>query len=153
MWCSPIELAISIKRLDIAQQLVIAGANPIHPTSNYVSGVIQLFDEYYEFGTNQYIRWLFHHHLLSDEIPNFIKNVLKLDIFNDAGVRMFNTVGRHPAHAILTCGNEEMVRQLLQKYPHSLLTVKDGSGMTALQIASQKGDLESVEILLKLYKA
>ena len=149
--CSPIELAVDIKRIDIAQQLVMAGANPIHPSLDEVDGVLQILEEYYEFGTNQYICWLLHEHLLSSELPQFIKTVLELDIFNNGGMAMFNEVGRHPAHALLTCGNEEMVRQLLIKQ-HSYLSVKDATQRTALQIATEKGDLESVEILLKFYR-
>ena len=142
-----------IKRIDIAQMLVQAGANPIHPSLDYISGVVQLLEEYYEFGTNRYISWLLQEHLLSYQLPKFIESVVMLDIFNDAGMHMFDAVGRHPAHALLTCGNEEMVRQLLKKKNPSLLTVRDVSGRTALQVASQEGDLESVEILLKLYTA
>lgn len=149
---SPIALALLIKRIDIAQRLVQAGANPIHPSFDYTSGVLQLLKEYYEFGTNQYICWLLQQHLLCDEIPQFIKNVVMLDIFNDSGMSMFNAVGRHPAHALLMCGNEEMIKQLLKKYRPSLLTRTDNTGRTPLQIASHQGDLESVEILLKMYK-
>lgn len=148
--CSPIELAMDIKRIDIAQLMVMKGANPIHPSLERVDGVLQLLEEYYEFGTNHFISWLLHHHLLSHELPQFIKTIFELDIFNKGGMRMFNDVGRHPAHALLTCGNEEVVRQLLNKR-HSLLTVKDATQRTALLIATQRGDLESVEILLKFY--
>ena len=131
-----------------------AGANPINPSLEDAAGVPQLLDEYYEFGTNQYIRWLLNQHLGRSEIPQFIRDVSALDIFNATGIKMFNEAGHHPAHAFLTCGNKEMVRQFLQKYSHSrphLLTVKDATGRTALQIASQNRDFESVEILLQLY--
>ena len=150
-WCTPIELAISIRRLDIAKQLVIAGANPIHPTlDDRASGVIQLLGEYFEYGTNHYISWLLHEHLLSHEIPQFIEDVMKVDIFNDIGNRMFNRAGRLAAHAFLTCGSEEMAMLLLEHHGNHLLTIKDTSNRTALQVAAQMGDLESVNILLKL---
>ena len=130
----------------------MAGANPIHPSLEDASGVLQLLDEYYELGTNEYISWLLHQHLLSHEIPSFIETVVKLDIFNDMGMDMFNKVGRHPAHALFMCGNEEMVRQLLEHHKDLQVNVKDGTGRTALQIATEEGDFESVTILLKFYK-
>ena len=131
---------------------MIAGANPIHPSLDRASGVLQLLNEYYEFGTNEYIFWLLHQYLLSDEITPFIERVMNLDIFNESGMRMFDTVGRHPAHALLTCGNEEMVRRLLEKHPEIKVNIKDGSERTALQIATENGDLDSVRILLKIYR-
>ncbi len=145
-------MAINVKRIDIAQQLVMAGANPIHPSLEDTSGVLQLLDEYYEFGTNKYISWLLHQHLLSHEVPRFIEDVVKQDIFNKNGMIMFNRVGRHPAHALLTCGSEEMVRQFLDHHKDLKVNVKDGTGRTALQIATEEGDFESVTILLKYYK-
>ena len=152
---SPIQLAMNLKRMDIAQQLVKAGANPIHPSLDRVYDVPQLLTEFYEFGTNQYIAWLLHEHLPLNERPNFIKTVVELDICNEASMRLFNGVGRHPAHALLTSGSEEMIMQFLDKPGPSganLLTVKDSTQRTALQIATKKGDLESVDILLKLYR-
>ncbi len=128
------------------------GANPIHPSLDETSGVLQLLNEYYEFGTNDYISWLLHQYLLSHEVTKFIDDIVKLDILNDVGIRMFSEVGRHPAHALLTCGNEEMVSKLLEHHTDLQVTVKDGTGRTALQIATENGDLESVVILLKFYK-
>ena len=148
--CSIVELGIKNKRMDVAKQLVMAGANPIHPSLDNISGVAQILEEYYEFGTNEYMYWLLHEHLLSDELPKFINTVVNLDIFNESGKRMFTAVGRHPAHAVLTCGHEEMARQFLETHGPDWLYVKDATGKTALQISAQKGDLESVDILLTL---
>ena len=149
-WCSVVELGIMNKRMDVAKLLVISGANPIHPSLDNISGVVQLLEEYYEFGTNYYMRWLVHEHLLSHELHDFIKTVVDLDIFNESGIRMFTEVGRHPAHAVLTCGHEELARQFLKRHDPCLLYVKDATGRTALQISAQRGDLESVSTLLKL---
>ena len=148
-WCSIVQLGIQNKRMDVAKQLVMAGANPIHPSLDDASGVIQLLEEYYEFGTNQYVYWLLHQHLLSHELPQFIETVVNLDIINESCLRMFTTVGRHPVHAFLTCGHEEMANQFLKRHGQDLLYVWDTAGRTALQISAQKGDLESVNTLLK----
>jgi len=147
-----VELAIKTKRIDIAKELVIAGANPIHPSLEQVSGVIQILEEYYEFGTNEYMLWLLREHIPPNEIPQFIEEVMALEIFNESGMRMFNEVGRHPVHAFLSCGNEEMVRKLLEHHGRDQLTVKDATGVTALQIATELGDFESVKMLLKFYR-
>ena len=149
-WCTPIELAISLRRLDTAKQLVMAGANPIPPTLDTKSGVVQLFQEYCKFGTNHYISWLLHEHLSSHEIPHFIENVMKLGILNEEAERMFDRVGRHAAHAFLTCGHEEIAKQLLRHHGDHLLIIKDTTERTALQIAAEMGNTESVDILLKL---
>ena len=150
--CSPIELAIKNKRIDIARQLVVAGANPINPREDVTHGVVQLLDEFYEFGTNKYISWLLCQHLLPHEIPQFIeKDIIKYNIFNEDSMKMFEIVGRHPAHALLTCGNKEVVTQFLSHHEDVEVNIKDGVGRTALKIATENCDHESVKILLKIY--
>ena len=150
---SPVEMAISLKRLDIAKLLVKAGSHPIDPRitmNSKVEGIVQLLKEYYEFGTNHYITWLFREYLLSDALPDFIETVSNLEILEEATVSMFAGVGRHPAHAILTCGHEGMVRRLVVQYGSDLLTIKDKRGKSALQHAAETGDLEAVETLIKM---
>lgn len=150
-WCSPVELAINLRRIDIAKLMVIAGANPIHPSLSNVSGVVQLLNEYYEFGTNQYLRWLLNQHTSLNELPQLITNILKLDIFNESAKRISARVGRHLAHAFLICGHEKMTRKFIEHRGVDMLNSKDATGKTALQIAAQMGDVESVSIILKLY--
>ncbi len=150
---SLIELAIDLKRLDIAKILVQSGAHPIDPcipTANEMVGVIQLLEEYYKFGTNYYITWLLHEYLLSDDLPEFMETVINLDIFSDAAMEIFTEVGRHPAHAILTCGHEEMIRQFIEHHGSHLLIIKDETGKSALQISAESGNMESVKILVNM---
>ena len=150
---SPIELAIDLKRFDIVKLLVRSGAHPIDPcipTGNKPVGATQLLEEYYEFGTNHYITWLLHEYLLSDDLPEFIETVVNLDIVSDATMKLFAGVGRHPAHAILTCGHEEMMRKFIKHHGSELLIIKDETGKGALQISAERGDLESVRILLNM---
>lgn len=150
---SPIELAIDLRRFDIVQLMVTLGAHPIDPcisTGEKVVGVIQLLEEYYEFGTNHYILWLLHEHLLSHDLPGFMEAVVKLEIFDEDTMKMFGNVGRHPAHAILTCGHEDLIKMFIERHGHDLLTIKDGSGMSALEISAERGDLESVKILVNM---
>jgi hypothetical protein len=151
-WCSMIELAIDIQRMDIAKVLVRGGMNAIYigMDPNEVSGVVQLFNEYYGFGTNCYISWLLHEHLSYNEVPEFIDKVMKVNIFNGSAMDMFYAVGRHPAHALLTCGHEEMSKKFLETHGHEYLTVSDGTGKTALQISAERGDLVSVKVIFSL---
>ncbi len=150
---SPIELAIGLKRFDIAKLLVKLGAHPIDPCvslGSRVVGVIQLLREYYKFGTNHYITWLLHEYLLSDDLPEFIESVIDLNILNETTMSMFAEVGRHPAHAILACGHEEMIRNFIDQHGSNLLITKDETGTSALQISAEWGAFESVKTLVNL---
>ncbi len=150
---SPIELAIHLRRLDIVKLLIKSGAHPIDPcvpTGNKMVGIIQLFKEYYEFGTNHYITWLLHEYLLSDDLPEFIETVVNLGIFSKTVIDMFITMNRHPAHAILTCGHEEMIRKFVDYHGSNLLVIKNTTGKGSLQIAAERGDVESVRILVNM---
>lgn len=150
----PLELAIMNRRLDVVKLMVKRGANPIAvPGLRSVKGVIPLMEEYYEFGTNEYIKWLFHEHLHPSEVEIFIQKVLQLDIFNDVAKTMFEQSGRHRAHALLTCGHEGMAKALLDHPKHggsNLLNEKDAAEFTALQVAAYHGDMESVKVIMKL---
>ena len=156
--CSPIELAIQIKRIDVAKQMVLAGADPICATVEINEQIIPLFLEFFEFGTNSYMSWLLHEYLLPDQISEFIERVLeKKDmIFSSYAKQEFKDgAGRHYAHAALTCGHAEMIMRFIERFPtdgegHQMLTVKDSAERTALQIAAANGDLESVHILLNM---
>ena len=150
--CSMIELAIDIQRMDIAKVLVKGGTNAIYigRNPNEVSGVVQLFSEYYSLGTNDYISWLLHEHLSYSEVPEFIDEVMKVEIFNDVAMDMFDDVGRHPAHALLTCNHEIMSKKFLEKHGYKYLTISDATGKTALQISAERGDLGSVKVIFSL---
>ena len=155
--CCPLELAIQMQRIDLAKQMVQAGANPVCADEALVEQILPLFIEFYEFGTNQYMSWLLHEHLAQDEIPNFIESVLeKKDmIFSEYAKESFKKeAGRHHVHAALTCGHEEMITKFIKRFPtddgKKILKVKDCVDRTALQIASANGDLESVTTLLNL---
>ena len=150
---SPFQLAIELRRLDIVKLLVISGAHPIDPcipAGRKIVGIVHLLEEYYELGTNHYITWLLHNYLLSDDLPQFIESVTTLDILNKETVKTFSTVGRHPAHAILTCGHEELIRKFIKHHGPNLLTIKDENKKGALQISVESGDMESVKILVNM---
>ena len=150
---SPFQLAIELRKFDIVKLLLTSGAHPIDPcipAGKKVTGMVQLLEEYYQFGTNQYISWLLHDYLLSDDLPKFIEAVVALDILNKETMKIFSSVGRHPAHAILTCGHEELIRKFIKHHGANLLTVKDGNMKSALRISAESGDMESVKILVNM---
>ena len=148
-----LELPIDLKRFDIARMLVKKGADPIDSQGVNGQGVVALMEEYYQFGTNHYLKWLLQEHIPLGKIPDFIERVMNANIFNEEAKGIFKRARRHHAHALLICGNEDMARALI-KHPNyggsELLVAKDDTGKTALQIAAELGDLESVQTLLLL---
>ena len=156
--CCPLELAIKMQRIDLAKQIVHAGANPVCADESIVEQILPLFNEFYEFGTNHYMSWLLHEHLPQSEISGFIDSVLEREdiIFSEYSKKSFReTAGRHHVHAALTCGHEEMITKFIEHFPtdddgQNMLKVKDCADRTALEIAATNGDLESVTALLRL---
>ena len=156
-WCSPIELAIQLQRIDIAKKIVQAGANPIY-AKYIVQQTLPLFLEFFEFGTNHYMSWLLHQHLPQSDVSKFIEDVLNMKevIFSDYAKASFKIgAGRHHLHAPLTCGHKEMILKFLERFPttdenEDTLRVKDSADRTALQIAAANGDDTSVHTLLKM---
>ena len=156
--CSPIELALQLRRIDIAKKLVRGGADPILCANRESSRrIIPLFLEFYEFGTNLYYSWLLHEYIPHEETSAFIESVLERReaIFGDYARQTFEKgSGRHYLHAPLTCGHAGMIKAFLREYStvngEDTLRVKDKAGRTALQIAATNGDVESFTTLLEL---
>ena len=145
---SPLSFAILLQRFDIAAVLTERGADPLLDLGD---GTLTCMVEYLHFGTNKFFSWLFQDHLLTNEITQFVEHLLPAmgDILGEECVKMFNDYYKHPAHAILTCGNEEVVKSFVYN-DMSLLSEKDPNGKTALQIAAGQGDVTSVKLLLNL---
>ena len=144
---SPLSFAILLQRIDVAALLTEKGADPLLDLGD---GALTCMVEYLHFGTNKFFTWLFQEHLLAEEITKFIEQLLpaKGDILSEECASMFNDYYKHPAHALLTCGNEEVIRNFLAG-DMTLLSEKDPNGKTALQIAAGQGDVASVKLLLK----
>ena len=147
--CTQLEFSLLLQRMDVVELLLNNGADLfVKPIYNAPSIVF----EYFEFGTSNLLLWLFDEYLRLDEIPNFIEKVLEADILQSSIVDVFTEwVQRHPAHAFLACGNEEMARKLLHHYSaRNLLAVREPTGRTALRVATDQGNLQAVKILVKL---
>ena len=145
---SPLSFAILLQRFDVAALLTEQGADPLLDLGD---GTPTCMVEYLHFGTNEFFSWLFQEHLLIDKIAKFVEQLLPElpNILSEECIQMFNDYYKHPAHALLTCRNEEVIKTVLED-DIALLSVKDPNGKTALQIAAGQGDVLSIKLLLKM---
>lgn len=142
-----LEFAINFQRLDIVQVLTEAGADPILCGDGVFS---PLLVEYSISGTNNFVRWLLNKCLNKSNIPAFIDRILKTGVLVRPEMKdyVLQTYGRSPVHAFLLSCHEQTIQYLVQKKPE-LLEETDASKHTALHVAAEEGDLESVKILLE----
>ena len=111
--------------------------------------VVPMFQEYWLSGTNYYIRWLCKEYLSDDQRREFVNQVVECITSMNQRLERWIHKRRIPSHAMLTCGHQETIKLLLQR-DSNLLKEKNSTGKTALYMAAEDGDLESVEILLEL---
>lgn len=133
------EFSITLIRLDVAKLLVNVGVDPIFGGDPKCKPLIS---EYIQLGSNHFLIWLMNEHLTTEEIPAFIDRVIEAAALTTRGF------GRNGSHAFQLCGRREAVHFLLDKMPE-LLHECDVDGNTALHLAAERGDLNSVNILLQ----
>ena len=140
-----LELAINLRRVDVAKMLIKAGADPILCGDPEVSPI---FIEYAYFGSHKFIQWLLGEHF-ANNIPAFIDRLLEEEVFSNHETYEFAfNLGRNVAHAFLLSGHREAIHCLLNKKP-DLLMICDPFKKSALHLAAEKGDCDSVSILLE----
>ena len=156
-----LSLLLVMKRIEGAKELVKAGVHPVsggNPKDEKLD-VVPMFQEYYEHGTNEFIRWVF-----KDYIPQHPKIKLKpltqrlIDIIvsmkeKDKENGRWKLHKRTAAHAILTSGHQETIEHLIQRGEAKgldLLGEQTCTGQTALHHAAENNDQTSVDILLQL---
>ena len=141
-----LEVSIHLQRYDIAQTLVQAGLDPILGGEPNSPPVLM---EYLQFGSHNFISWVLDEHLNPQEVPNFVRALLDKGVFSNEATNHFAEVlGRNTVHGILLCGRREAVYSLLDEKPH-FMTTCDPFKKTALHIAAEKGDINTVNILLE----
>ena len=104
-----------------------------------------LFVEYVHYPSNEFLKWLFKELVTGVSVPGFIKQIFPMKRGTTHTARKI--YGKNPLHAFLLCGSGEVVDALLGLQPRILEEV-DPFGKTALHIAAEKGDIESLKILL-----
>lgn len=148
--CTALALSINLKRFDVTKALVQKGVDPVLGGEPRMRPVLQ---EYIQFGSNHFLSWLLNEHLPHMEIPEFIRRLFENELFANRETNHFaSLLGRNSAHAFLLCGKRKAVECLLERQP-DLLHQHDSFKKAALHIAAEKGDLETVNILLAKYVA
>lgn len=146
--CTALALSIHLKRFDVTKSLVQKGVDPVLGGEPNRRPVLQ---EYIQFGSNHFLSWLLNKHLPPAKIPEFIDKLFENQLFDNAETNHFASLfGRNAVHAFLLCGKREAVECLLERQP-DLLHQQDTFKKAALHIAAEKGDLETINILLAKY--
>ena len=156
-----LDLLLSMQRIDCAKVIVEAGVDPMNGGSpkGETFDVVPMFEEYCDHGTNEFIRWAFNEYIPNH--PEFDLKELTQQIIQSVSTMkekdktscFWQSVRRAPAHAILTCRHVETVKHLVEggkKYGMDLLAEKSCTGKTALHVAAEDNDVESVDVLLQL---
>ena len=140
-----LEMSINLSRFDVAQILVTAGVDPILGGE---PNMRPIFLEYAQFGSHNFIKWLLGEHL-THKIPAFVERLLNEKVFSNRETNHFASIlGRNVAHAFLLSSHEETIHCLLKKKP-DLLVEYDPLKKSALHLAAENGDRDSVRILLE----
>lgn len=146
-------LANTKNGFEVAKVLVEVGKiNHIYGENPSEVPVVSMFTEYWSYGTNNYIRWLCNEYLLELQRHEFVSKVLSAinSMKNHHNFIVWEYQRRTPSHAILTCRQKEIVQLLVNLGGEDLLGDKASTGKTALHVAAEENDLESVEVLLQL---
>ncbi|CAI8010958.1 Ankyrin-1 [Geodia barretti] len=138
-----LDTCIFLGRLDIVKKMLIP--NGIDPIKGGYPGMRPLFVEYVHYPSNEFLKWLFKELVTGVSVPQFIKQIFPVKRGTTHTARKI--YGKNPLHAFLLCGSGEVVDALLGLQPRILEEV-DPFGKTALHIAAEKGDIESLKILL-----
>ena len=152
-----LDLPLSMQRIDCAKVLVEAGVDLYNGgcPGGEKFDVVPMFEEYCAHGTNEFIRWAF-----NEYIPNHSEIDLKRIIHSIINMKekderscSWQSVQRAPAHAILNCRHKETIKHLVEygnEIGLDLLAEQSCDGKTALHVAAEENDVESVHILLQL---
>ena len=154
-----LDLPLSMKRIDCAKVLVQAGVDLINggcPEGQWF-GVVPMFEEYCDHGTNEFIRWAFRRYIPDHpeiDPKRIIQSIINMKEKDNVSL-YWQSVQRTPAHAILTSHHEDTIKRLVQCAKEyfdglDLLEERSCTGKTALHIAAENGDVESVHILVQL---
>ena len=154
-----LDLPLSMQRIDCAKVLVEAGVDLINggsPTGEQLD-VVPMFQEYRDHGTNEFIQWAFKEYIPQHpevDLKRIIQSLINMKKQDESSC-FWQSVQRAPAHAILTSHHEEMIKRLVDYAKKEfngldLLAEQSCTGKTALHVAAEDNDVESVQLLLQL---
>ena len=156
-----LDLLLSMQRIDCAKVVVEAGVDLMNGGSpgGEKFDVVPMFEEYCDHGTNEFICWAFNEYVPNQpefdlkELTQQIVRSVRTMKEKDKRSCFWQSVRKAPAHAILNCRHEETVKHLIEcgkKNGLDLLAERSCTGKTALHVAAEDNDMESVNILLQL---
>ena len=152
-----LDLALSAKRIDCAKVIVKAGVDLISGgcPEGETFDVVPMFQEYRDHGTNKFICWAFNEYILrlnEIDLKRIIRCIINMKKEDEKSC-FWQCVRRSPAHAVLTCHHEETIKHLVRCGNDNgldLLDERSCTGKTALHVAAENNDVESVQILLQM---
>ena len=153
-----LDLPLSMKRIDCGKLLVKRGMDLISGGSPEGEElfVVPMFQEYRDYGTNEFICWAFKEYIPQHpetDLRRIIQCIINMKEL-DEKFCFWQSVQRTPAHAILTSQHEETIKLLIEHakkdFHLDLLAERSCTGRTALHVAAEDNDVESVHILLQL---
>ena len=154
-----LDLPLSMKRIDCAKVLVQAGVDLINGGSpeGEEFGVVPMFEEYCDHGTNEFICWAFKEYIPKHpeiDLKRIIQSIIRMKE-KDKQSLYWQSVQRAPAHAILTSKHVKTIKRLIECAKDDfdgldLLAEQSCTDKTALHVAAENGDVDSVRILLQL---
>ena len=159
-----LDLPLSMNKIESAKQLVEIGVDLISGGSADCEklAIVPMFQEYRDHGTNEFIHWAFNEYLpknhdkidLEQIIQRIIQSIIHMKE-RDKKFCWWDSVQRSPAHVILTCHHKETIKRLVEiandkKFDLNLLEEKSCTDKTALHVAAENNDVESVQLLLQL---
>ena len=154
-----LDLPISMQRIDFAKVLVKAGVDLVSggSPSGVEFPVVPMFQEYRDYGTNEFIRWAFNEYIPQHpeiDLKRIIQSIINMKK-KDQQSCLWQSVRRSPVHALLTSHHEETIKRLVECSIDEfdglkLLAEQSCTGKTALHIVAEDNDVESMHILLQL---
>ena len=146
-----------MKRIDCAKVIMKAGVDLVSggcPEAEKLD-VVPMFQEYHYHGTNEFIRWAFNEYIPQHpeiDLKRIIQSIINMKE-QDKEHHFWKPMQRSPAHAVLTSHHEGTIKRLVKCGKDNgldLLAERSCTGKTALHVAAENGDVESVHILLQL---
>lgn len=147
---SALDAVLQVDIVESAKLIVNTGIHPVHGGNK---PQIPVLYEYFKFSSNKFLTWLVSE-LHQDDIGLLADDILKVEGVTLGYPNTWKLVGRHPAHALLTTGNAEFTKTIVNKHrslnaTEEVLCMTDRAGRTALHIAAEGCNEAAIKNLLQ----